>query len=292
MLAQQTVYALGLFKEMSEVLNNDKISCWCTDKIDRLKKAINSDAVWDGEWYRRIIYKNKKPIGTKDCAEAKIFLNSQSWAVISNVADEQRSKQILQKADEYLSTPYGFKLLTPPYTGIELPLQFNAPGISENAGVFNHANTWAIIASALTGDGNKTFEYYSRTLPPNVIKTVGDDKYINEPYCYSSHIISEPEPRAGMALLSWLSGTCTWMYIAGTEYILGIRATLNGLSIKPCIPHDWDGYEAVKNYRGVKYNILVKRGDKKGIYLDAEKINGNILPIIVDKNEVDIFVGI
>lgn len=299
MLAQQIVYACTLFKEISKAYDNNEAVKWCENTKKRLIKAINNDTVWDGEWYKRILYKNgRTPLGSKERSEAKIYLNSQSWAVISGAAPEERAKQCMDSAREHLNTPYGLKLLWPPYTGIPEPphpLVANVPGVSENGGIFNHANTWAIIAEACLGRGNKAYEYYHQCLPPVVINKVGIETYKNEPYCYSSHIIAEPDERAGMALLSWLSGTTTWMYIAATQYIMGIRPTLSGLCIDPCIPSNWKGFKVKRNNRGILYDITVNNpeGVQKGIKIievDGITIEGNIIPIASGKACVKVVV--
>ena len=287
MLAQQLVYACDLLVELCELVEEVDFKNWCVSNKKRLHEALNTEDVWDGEWYRRLIYEDDRiPLGSKQRCEAKIYLNTQSWAVISGTAENDRSIKCMDSAREILNTPYGLKLLWPPYTGIPeppAPLIANLPGVSENAGIFNHANTWAIIAETFLGRGDRAFEYYKQSLPTNVIKTVGMDVYKNEPYCYSSHIVTEPDTKAGMGLLSWLSGTTTWMYIAITQYILGVKPTLQGLVLNPCIPSEWDNIFITRNIRNTKYNITIsnKQHVQKGIkelYVNGVLLNGNCIP--------------
>ena len=40
----------------------------------------------------------------------------------------------------------------------------------------------------------------------------------------------------GRAQNPWLTGTAGWMYTAATKWILGVRPTLAGLVVDPCIP--------------------------------------------------------
>ena len=86
----------------------------------------------------------------------------------------------------------------------------------------------------------------------------------------------------GEAKNSWLTGTAAWNYVAVTQWILGIRPTFDGLEIAPVIPSGWDGFEAVRSYRGVRYEIKVERrgsGNSLRLELDGSPMSGNIIPI-------------
>jgi cellobiose phosphorylase len=114
------------------------------------------------------------------------------------------------------------------------------------------------MAEAMLGRGDRAYEYYRQVMPPIISEKVGPDVYLNEPYMFSSHVITDPDSRKGMATLSWLTGTVNWMYIVATQFILGIRPTLKGLMIQPCIPSTWTGFHAIRQYRGATYDIRVK----------------------------------
>ena len=49
--------------------------------------------------------------------------------------------------------------------------------------------------------------------------------------------------------------------------MLGIRPGFEGLTVDPCIPAHWDGFEAVRKWRGAEYRISVKNPDhvEKGV---------------------------
>lgn len=257
---------------------------WIESRIQEYSRALNGPA-WDGEWYKQVLYRNGKiALGSKERAENKIYINTQAWAVISGTAPGERSALCLDKMREYLDTPYGIKFLFPPYTGIPEPkdrLISNGPGLGENGGVFVQANCWAIMAEAMLGRGDLAYEYYRKIAPPIISEGVGPNVYLNEPYMYSSHIVAEPDMRHGMANLSWLTGAVNWMYIVATQYILGIRPTLNGLSVKPCIPSSWKGFKAKRQFRGTVYEIEIvnKNTGFISIEMDGEKVSGNILPL-------------
>ena len=65
-------------------------------------------------------------------------------------------------------------------------------------------------------------------------------------------------PTHGEAKNSWLTGTAAWNFVAITQWILGIRPEHDGLRIDPCLPSDWDGFRAVRRFRGATYDITVR----------------------------------
>src|SRR5439155_3429471 len=50
----------------------------------KMRDAVNLH-FWDGEWYARATKDSGEAIGTRDCAEGKIFLNPQVWAILHHV---------------------------------------------------------------------------------------------------------------------------------------------------------------------------------------------------------------
>ena len=77
-------------------------------------------------------------------------------------------------------------------------------------------------------------------------------------------IAGKDAPTHGEAKNSWLSGTAAWNYVAITQYILGIRPALDGLEVKPVMPSEWSGFEATRNFRGVRYEIGVSLEPRNG----------------------------
>jgi cellobiose phosphorylase len=153
------------------------------------------------------------------------------------------------------------------------------PGAKENGSIFCHANTWAIVAAAQLGWVDRAYQYYRQILP---FKRVDADVYMAEPYVYCQNISAPEHPQYGMGRNSWLTGTASWAYVAGTQWILGIRPTFEGLLIDPAIPSDWSGYKAQRIYRSVVYNLTVEQkgsGRRVSILVENQPIEGNIIPI-------------
>jgi cellobiose phosphorylase len=271
MLGMQMVYACKLFKDLAQRGNRPADVAWCDGVISELTAILNSDVVWDGRWYRRLLLSNGKTLGSSANAQGRIYLNVQSWAVISGVGDfENRGAIAMEAAAELLDSDCGLRILAPPFKGIpeptDPPLGSN-PGIGENGGIFSHANTWAIIAECLLGNGNRAWKYFRQILPQVVSEKFGADHYEREPYVYVSSIVGPVSDRFGEGGISWLTGTANWMHIAMMHYILGVRPTLEGLEIKPCLPDTVTAATVKRMFRGKTYQIELSNRDGKQSYV-------------------------
>jgi cellobiose phosphorylase len=252
MLGMQLVYAARLLKEYGRDV------AWCDRVIGELTGILNSDAVWDGAWYRRLLLANGLNVGSRQRPQGQIYLEPQVWSVISGVGDfENRGRQAMDSVRERLDTPRGLCICAPPYTGIPSPsdpLVGNAPGTGENGAIFCHANTWAIIAECLLGRGDRAYEYYRKLLPSVAAEEQGQEHWGREPYVFNSTVIGPAQGKDfGRGGISWLTGTASWMYIAATQYILGIKPTLGGLHVTPCLPAHWRRVRVTRRFRGKEH---------------------------------------
>ena len=227
------------------------------------KKLINEKA-WDGKWYRRCITDEGRFIGSGKEPQAKIWLNTQSWAVISGMGNNGRIA--MDSVNEYLDTPLGIKKIHPAMT-TDYPtkdgnLTMYNKGCGENGSVFCHANTWAIIAECMLGNADRAYKYYHQLLPMIAQKTAGEWRYKAEPYVYASNIFGPESDKFGLANVSWLTGTAAWMYVAVTQYMLGIKAKWNGLEIDPCLPKEMLPAKVTRVFRGKTYNITITKNER------------------------------
>lgn len=254
MLGMQLVYSCKLFREVAVRRQAAADVAWCDRVAGELTAILNSDLVWDGHWYRRLLFSNGKVLGSAASRQGQIYLNPQSWSVISGVGDyESRGRMAMDAVAERLDTDAGLQLLTPPFKGIpepeDPPLGSN-PGIGENGGIFCHANTWAVIAECLLGRGDRAWKYFRQILPEVVSERFGAEHYQREPYVFVSSIIGAVSNRFGEGGISWLTGTANWMHVAAIHYLLGVRPTLDGLEIKPCLPEAVTRAKVRRTYRG------------------------------------------
>ena len=244
------------------------------------------DAGWDGEWFRRAYDAFGHVIGGRECEEGQIFIEPQGMCVMAGIGRESgEAARALRSVEERLDTKYGIVLLQPAYTRYHLELgeiSSYPPGYKENAGIFCHNNPWIVCAEAELGHGDRAFEVYRRTAPAYIEDI--SDIHRTEPYVYSQMVAGRDAPSFGEGKNSWLTGTAAWTFLSVSQAILGVKPTLDGLAIDPCVPADVKGFSVVRRYRGAEYRIRVENPDgvQKGVKqvtVDGQAIEGNVLPV-------------
>jgi cellobiose phosphorylase len=232
-----------------------------------MKGRVNGCA-WDGDWWIRYFDADGSPIGTSDSEKARIWINSQTWSVISGFAEGERARKCMDSTYRYLNTERGLKLSWPGYNGYDPSkggVTTYPPGAKENGGIFLHANPWAIIAECMLGNGDRAWRYYQQINP--AARNDELDSFEVEPYVYPQNILGNEHPQFGLGRNSWLSGTSSWVYQAATQRILGVRAGYDGLVVDPRVPGAWKGFVVTRRFRGATYRIRVEdpHGAGKGV---------------------------
>jgi cyclic beta-1,2-glucan synthetase len=236
-----------------------------------LRAALEREA-WDGAWYRRGWFDDGTALGSASNAECRIDSIAQSWAVISGAADPARAARAMAAMHEHLVDAEAglIRLFTPPFDKApEDPgyIKGYPPGIRENGGQYNHAAAWSVIAFALLGDGDQAARLFAILNPIRRTSTRADvHRYKVEPYVASADVYSTP-PHVGRGGWTWYTGTAGWMYRAGLEWILGFRVRGSTLSIDPCVPVAWRGFEIEFRHRSTRYHIAVENpaGKTRGV---------------------------
>jgi cellobiose phosphorylase len=241
-------------------------------------------AGWDGDWFRRAYDDFGHVLGSKENTEGRIFIEPQGICIMAGLGIENgNAVKALDSVAEHLATPHGIVLQQPAFSQYYLHLgeiSSYPPGYKENAGIFCHTNPWIMIAEAMVGRGDNAFDYYSR-INPSARESIGE-LHKCEPYVYAQMIAGKDAATHGEAKNSWLTGTAAWNYVAITQSILGIQPTLEGLQVAPVIPSAWEGFAAVRSYRGVRYEISVKRegtGNTVTLTVDGKSIEGTVIPL-------------
>ena len=266
----------------------------CEAAITAMEAAV-LDAGWDGAWFRRAYDSFGNVVGGSECEEGKIFIEPQGMCVMAGIGKESGEAALaLQSVQEHLETPYGIMVLQPAYTRYRLELgeiSSYPPGYKENAGIFCHCNPWIVCAEAELGHGERAFEVYRRTAPAYLEDI--SDVHRTEPYVYSQMIAGRDAPTFGEAKNSWLTGTAAWSFVGISQAVLGIRPTLDGLQIDPCIPADVKGYTVIRRYRGATYEITVENTDGaqhgvRVLYADGKPLSGTVLPVASEGSTVKV----
>jgi N,N'-diacetylchitobiose phosphorylase len=286
--------ALTVYSEVCERLDRPDEARWTCDRLAELDQRIQAHC-WDGEWFVRAFQQDGTVVGTKDADEGRIFLNAQSWAVLSGAATPDQADRCMHSVNEHLATPYGLMTCTPPYEHVpcrEIRAVLFNPGLKENGGIFSHTQGWAIMAEATLGHRNRAYEY-CRAYMPAAYNTRAEVREI-EPYvhCQSTH--TRHSPKEGVSRVPWLSGTASWSYYSATQYILGIRPDYDGLRLGPCLPADWQEITVDRRFRGRDFRITIRNGETgKGVrrlVLNGEELEGDLLPdqACRDSNDVEV----
>lgn len=215
---------------------------------------------FDGEWFLRAYDDFGRKLGSSENEEGKIFIEPQGFAVLAELGKENGFDiKTLDSVYKNLNSAHGLVLQQPAFTKYLIEygeISTYPPGYKENAGVFCHNNAWMICAEAFAGRGDIAYEYYSKIAP--AFRENISDLNRTEPYVYAQMIAGKDAGRHGESKNSWLTGTAAWNFVAVSQYILGIKPDYSGLEINPSIPAEWDGFTAVRLFRGAVYNITVE----------------------------------
>ena len=220
---------------------------------------------WDGEWFLRAYdyYGNK--IGSKECEEGKIFIESQGWCTMARIgADDGLCDRALDATVKYLECEQGIVLNTPAYSKYIYEygeISSYPEGYKENAGIFCHNNPWVIIGEAMAGRRDDAWRHYCKITP-----AFTKDQTLRkvEPYVFCQMVAGKDAAKPGEGKNSWLTGTAAWTWKAVSESILGIKPQFDGLLIEPCIPLRFGTYRVHREFRDAVYDLEIKYSGKKG----------------------------
>jgi cellobiose phosphorylase len=296
----ESVFIAGLFvlagRELADIAQCRGLAEEAKDYLAQVAKmeATIRQHGWDGEWFLRAYDDFGRKIGSKECLEGKIFIETQGFCVLAGIGlDDGLAAESMDSVNKYLATEHGIILQQPAYSKYYLELgeiSSYPPGYKENAGIFCHNNPWVMIAETRVGNGDRAHDYYSR-INPSAREPISD-LHRCEPYVYAQMIAGRDAPTYGEAKNSWLTGTAAWNYYAITQWILGIRTSYDGLQISPIIPKSWRGFNATRIFRGVTYHITIERageGNHVTLQVDGVPIKGDTVPPPADgRKEVSV----
>jgi cellobiose phosphorylase len=255
-----------------------------------IKDCVNQYA-WDGEWYLRAFNDEGGKLGSKDNTEGKIFLNAQSWAIISGIADEQKTAMIKKSIDKYLLTDYGYILNYPTFTKLDKNIgrmTVMEPGTAENGSVYMHGNAFLIYALLCDGDSERAYSLLQRIQPDNLDLA---DKAVC-PYIYGNCYYGPAHKKEyGKMEFSWITGSANWILQSIIELMLGIRRTYEGLVIQPHLSSKIATAEVNREFRGCKYNITIENSGQSvaSITINGMEVEvGKPLPLIKEDGKQNI----
>ena len=282
-VAFQFYYAFTILREFAAYEKDSSYLAWLETEQEKLRTLLKG-LCWDGDRFIRGFTESGDVIGCHSDPEANLWLNPQSWAVISGLASRAEAEAAMENVYQRLNTEYGAVLMDPPYHAHAfdgaLAVIYNA-GVKENAGVFSQSQGWLILAEALLGHGDRAFQYF-RENAPSMQNAQAEIRRI-EPYCYGQFTEGAASPHAGRSHVHWLTGTASTVMVGCVEGILGMRPDLGGIQIAPSIPREWKTLEIHKEFRGKNLHILVENPDGresgcKSLTVNGTPMEGNYVP--------------
>ncbi len=250
-----------------------------------LKRALNTNG-WDGRWFRRAFMDDGNVLGSMENDECRIDSIAQSWSIISGAADNDKKYISLESLENHLVDKENgiIKLLDPPFEKGKLEpgyIKGYLPGVRENGGQYTHSAIWVIIAEAMLGFGDKATELYRMINPIEHARyKEASQKYRVEPYVIAADIYGTSN-LAGRGGWTWYTGSSSWYYKVGIEYILGLKIKRGYLKVEPCIPKEWKEYQIQYKWKESIYNIKIKNPEGKNtgvkkVIFNGEEVENNI----------------
>lgn len=259
---------------------------------------------WDGAWYRRAYFDDGTPLGSASSDECRIDSIAQSWSVISGAGAPDRQAQAMASLNTYLvRDEVGvLQLLTPPFDKTPHDpgyIKGYLPGVRENGAQYTHAALWAVLATALHGDGDRAFALYQMINPlTHASSPSAIERYKVEPYVVAADVYTA-DGQLGRGGWTWYTGSASWMYRIGVETLLGFTKRGDELLINPCIPPHWRDFAIAYRHGGTHYAITVHNPDGvmsgvRHVGIDGEEAPDLTIHLVDDgaRHEVVVTMGV
>ena len=292
-VALQFYYAMTILKNFAAFKNDREYVDYLDEQQTEMKKKIQG-LCWDSDRFIRGFTESGERIGAASDPEANLWLNPQSFAVISGLAEAGQAELAMTNVYEKLNTKYGALLMDPPYHAHAfdgaLAVIYNQ-GTKENAGIFSQSQGWLILAESLMGHGERAFTYFIENAPA-AQNDIAEIRHI-EPYCYGQFTEGRAGEHHGRSHVHWLTGTASTVMVGCVEGILGLRPDLDGIKLSPSIPKEWKQFEIEKDFRGKHLHIIVEnpKGRESGcekLLLNNKELCDNYIPadLLEEQNEI------
>ncbi|WP_202845274.1 GH36-type glycosyl hydrolase domain-containing protein [Luteimonas saliphila] len=287
-LSLASAHALQLWADICVRVGRQAQAKLFRDGAAEFNAAVNTQ-LWDGDWYARGITDDDVVFGVRADAEGRIYLNPQSWAMLSGAADEARRERLLDAVDAELVSPWGVAMLEPPYTGMREDvgrLTQKFPGSAENGAVYNHAAAFWLHALYAVGESDRAWRTLRAMLsgpePRDCLQRGQLPVFVPNYYRGAWRL----HPRtAGRSSQLFNTGTAAWLYRCLVESLFGLRGDGDGLRIAPQLPAHWPRARASRRFRGAEFDVAIERVggiERTRVHVDGEPCpDGRIAPLRV-----------
>ena len=296
-VAFQFYYAMTILKKFAEYKQDKEYLIWLDEKQKEFEEKIQ-ELYWDTDRFIRGFTEAGERIGCPNDPEANMWLNPQTWSVISGLATKEQADMALENVAKKLNTEYGAILMDPPYHAHAfdgaLAVIYNQ-GAKENSGIFSQSQGWLILAEALLGHGERAFQYFCENSP--AAQNEHAEIRQLEPYCYGQFTEGRSSVNFGRSHVHWLTGTASTIMVGCVEGILGLRPDLDGIKIAPAIPKTWDCFEMEKDFRGKHLHIKIENPNHQEsgyteCILNGKKLDSNYIPesLLQQNNDITLVI--
>ncbi|KUJ07040.1 glycoside hydrolase family 94 protein [Mollisia scopiformis] len=278
-LTVATGYALNLWTAVCEQQGHSKLAAHYREGVDELNAAAN-EYLWDGDWFARGITDDDVVFGTKKDKEGRIWLNPQTFSILSGAANTEQRAKIFKEVEKQLSTPYGVTMFAPPYSKMREDVgrvTQKYPGSAENGSVYNHAAIFYVYSLYTIGEHDRAYKILRQMLPGP-----SEEDYrqrgqlpIFIPNYYRGAYHEYPHT-AGRSSQLFNTGTITWVYRCFSEGLCGLRGDAEGLTIRPKLPSTWNSIKVTRLFRGAKFELDIRR--KNGLRETMVMHAGKVVP--------------
>jgi cellobionic acid phosphorylase len=277
-LTVAAAYALKLWSEVCVRLGKQEAAAHFGAGAAAMNEAANTH-LWDGAWYARGITDDDVRFGVATDTEGRIYLNPQSWAILSGAASADQRASLLHEIEQQLESPYGVTMFAPPYSAMREDVgrvTQKHPGSAENGAVYNHASIFYIFSLYTIGESDRAFRLLRQMLPgPSEADYLqrGQLPVFIPNYYRGAH---RQYPRtAGRSSQLFNTGTVSWVYRSVIEGLCGLKGDADGLAIAPQMPSGWKRMRVERAFRGAQLVLAIERAEVDQVQV---RLAGELLP--------------
>ena len=272
-------YSLTILSAMArDLLQDAALDREMQDRAARIRAAIDAHA-WDGQWYLAGYSDLGNPVGSAANQEGRVYLNTQTWALMTGLAQGDRRAACIKAIDGILDSTHGSLTLWPHYTAADPNVgrvTMLLPGMYENGTPYCHGTAFKIVADLAAGRADQALASYHKVMPDNPAhpSTVSGC----EPYAFTNQYLGPGNGRSGESISGWITGSAGWMFRAVVEYMCGIKPGYRGLTVEPCLPSAWNDVQVQRSLRGRTYDVRIRRnGTGYTITVNGQPYGGEVL---------------
>jgi cellobiose phosphorylase len=143
-----------------------------------------------------------------------------------------------------------------------------------------HAATWALAAACKRGDVAAVEQIWNAVSPPT--RCHDAEAYRAEPYVMPGNVDGPLSETPGKAGWTWYTGSAAWLNRVSLEWVCGLRASFDGLTVDPRPFASLGEVEVVRHWRGRKLTLRFNAAaydpsTPARLEIDGRALDGNVI---------------